>query len=115
MADFFNICSKYDIKFISAHSPNYNKDITPEFNAKFKSNIFNLMHSYISLMNLPFYERKNASLGRFSITWKLPEGFDIHKIIEEFKIAFKWIYKLNYNLWKVEDIRRLNRENRQQK
>ncbi|GEN74155.1 hypothetical protein [Chryseobacterium lathyri] len=115
MADFFTICNKYDIKFIAGYSPDYNKEITPEFNAKFKSNIFNLMHSYISLMNLDSYSREHQSLGRFSITWKLPEGFDLQKIIEELKIAFKWMYKFNYNLWKVEDIRRQNRENRQRK
>ncbi|PJJ09818.1 hypothetical protein CLU83_3195 [Flavobacterium sp. 1] len=109
MTEFFDICTKNGFLFFH-NGPYYEKDITPEFNAKYKSNIINLMHNYVSGMLLPKQERENISFGNFQAIWN--QSKDMQTIINELEIAFKWFYKFNYHLWKSENIRMQNKNNR---
>ncbi|MFH6943479.1 hypothetical protein [Flavobacterium sp. FlaQc-50] len=110
LTEFFDICTQNDFKFSPDSGPFYEKEITPEFNANYKSNIINIMHNYVSGMLLPEKERGNISFGRFVAVWDSSK--DMETILNELQIAFKWFYKFNYNLWKAENIRIQNRNNR---
>lgn len=110
MTEFFGICTQNDFKFSPDSGPFYEKEITPEFNANYKSNIINIMHNYVSGMLLPEKERGNISFGSFVAVWDSSK--DMETILNELQIAFKWFYKFNYNLWKAESIRIQNRNNR---
>lgn len=112
MSEFFNVCSDYNFLFLH-NGPYYEKDITPEFNANYKSNIINLMHNYVSGMLLPEKDRQNITFGNFQAVWN--QSKDIDTIINEMAIAFKWFYKFNYYLWKAENIRMQNKNNRKSK
>jgi len=71
-----------------------------------------LFHTYkniIFLINRKFFishaENDNdIDLGIFKVQWK-PEG-DFSNMIEEICLAFKLMYKLNYKLWKISDLRK---------
>lgn len=110
MTEFFEICTQNRFVFLPNSGPFYEKEITPEFNAKYKSNIINLMHNYVSGMLLPENERQDIMFGSFQAVWNASKDMEI--IINELEVAFKWFYKFNYHLWKSENIRNQNRENR---
>ncbi|KAF2334612.1 hypothetical protein [Flavobacterium nitrogenifigens] len=110
MTEFFAICTQNDFKFSPDSGPIYDKEITPEFNANYKSNIINLMHNYVTGMLLPEKERGNISFGHFVAVWDASK--DMETILSELQIAFKWFYKFNYHLWKAESVRVQNRNNR---
>jgi len=88
----------------------YDKETTPEFNSNYKSVIFNLMSVYVTSMLESEQQRENISFGQLEITWTPTKG--ITEILKELNIAFKIFYKLNYLLWKTEDIRKQNQINR---
>ena len=110
MIEFFDICTKNNFVFLPNSGPFYEKEITPEFNAKYKSNIINIMHNYVSGMLLPVNERQDLMFGSFQVIWDSSK--DMGLIINELEVAFKWFYKFNYHLWKAESIRNQNRESR---
>ena len=71
-----------------------------------------LFHTYKStmfLINRKFFishaeNDSDIDLGIFKVQWK-PEG-DFSNMIEEICLAFKSMYKLNYKLWKISDLRK---------
>lgn len=113
-SEILEVANNYEIKFSTHSGPFYNKEKTPEFNANYKSIVFNLMSVYITAMLEPENERQNISFGQLEITWRT-ENKCIADIITELNIAFKTFYHFNYLLWKSEDIRRQNRINRKKK
>lgn len=110
MIDFFEVCTNNRFRFRQNSGPFYDKEITPEFNANYKSNIVNLMHNYVSAMLMPEKERQNITFGSLETDWDM--SGDAQTIVSEFETAFKWFYKFNYTLWKSESIRIQNRNNR---
>ncbi|MDP2686533.1 MAG: hypothetical protein Q8O62_04890 [Aequorivita sp.] len=113
-ADLINICQNCEIKFSAGSKPFYDKEITPEFNANFKSIIFNMMSVYVTAMLETKSERENFNFGQLEIIWTT-ETTCIADIITELNDSFKIFYRLNYLLWKAEDIRRQNRNSRKNK
>lgn len=112
-AELLEVASKYNVKFSSYSGPFYDKEKTPEFNANYKSIVFNLMSVYITAMLEPEKARENISFGQLELVWT-PEK-STEDIINELNIAFKIFYRFNYLLWKAEDIRRQNKINKRKK
>lgn len=111
--EFINVMDKYNFKFNPDSGPFYDKDITPEFNSNYKSNVFNIMSTYITAMLHSKEDRGNIGFGILEAIWT-PQK-DIDTIITEMVIAFKLFYRLNYLLWKSESIRDQNRINKRKK
>lgn len=109
--EFLVVAQKYNIQFSSHSGPFYDVDNTPEFNANYKSIVFNLMSVYITAMLEPEKERQNLSFGQLEIVWNI-YGICIADMMTELEIAFKLFYRFNYLLWKSEDVRKQNRVNR---
>ncbi|OYX86270.1 MAG: hypothetical protein B7Y83_01945 [Flavobacteriales bacterium 32-34-25] len=112
-SEFLEISQKYDFKFGSYSGPFYDKEKTPEFNANYKSLMFNLMSVYITAMLESKEERLNISFGQFEVVWT--PSIKTTDILEQLNIAFKFFYRFNYLLWKSEDIRKQNQNNRNRK
>ncbi|MBK6265686.1 hypothetical protein JKA74_11615 [Marivirga sp. S37H4] len=77
------------------------------FNGK-KSNLFKLLRNYliyeIDNINLPNDERKyDLDLGWYEIKWKIDCPWEV--LVGNACRAFKVLYKLNYQLWKVSDVK----------
>lgn len=111
--DFIEVCNKYNFFFNQLSAPKYDKELAPELNLKFKSNIFNLMNTYINSMLTSATSRKNLTFGTLEASWatKTP----VSQIIDELIIAFKWFYKFNYLLYKADATRKVNKVNRNKK
>lgn len=110
-AELINTSQKYDIKFSADSGPFYDKSITPEFNANFKSIMFNIMSVYVTAMLETKIDRGNFGFGQLEISWTANKTC-IADIVNELNIAFKIFYRFNYLLWKAGDIRRQNKFNR---
>jgi|GEM_PF-3331022 len=109
-SEFLEVSQKYDIRFGSYSGPFYDKEQTPEFNANYKSFVFNLMSVYITAMLESKDKRGDISFGHLEILWTPQKK--IEDILEQLTISFKLFYRFNYLLWKAEDIRKQNRHNR---
>ncbi|MCK7591321.1 hypothetical protein M0G43_12105 [Subsaxibacter sp. CAU 1640] len=112
--ELLDAANKHDIQFSSHSGPFYETDKTPEFNANYKSILFNLMSVYITAMLEPEKERQNISFGQLEIVWSIYDKC-IADMMTELEIAFKLFYRFNYLLWKSEDVRKQNRENRRKR
>jgi hypothetical protein len=111
--NFLETSQKINIQFSPHGGLIYDKEITPEFNLNYKSVIFNLMGVYVTSMLESEQQRENISFGRLEIIWTPSKSTS--EIVRELNTAFKIFYKLNYLLWKSEDIRKQNRINRQKR
>lgn len=80
----------------------------PDFFNNNKSTIFRLLRNYFVGTT---EKERNIILGDFEISWTYDTNF--YDIISNGCLAFKTLYKLNYSLWKVYDLRtRKNKTNR---
>lgn len=59
--------------------------------------------SFLAEEDINFREEVIGSLGDLQVTWDSSFGFE--KIVEECCLVFKVFYKLNYDLWKIEDVK----------
>lgn len=109
-SEFLEKGQEFNFKFRSSEGPFYNKEKTPEFNVQYKSLNFNIMSVYITAMLESETDRQNIGFGDLEIVWTPKKSTT--EVISELNIAFKYFYKFNYNLWKISDIRRQNRINR---
>ncbi|SKC47473.1 hypothetical protein [Ohtaekwangia koreensis] len=80
---------------------------TQYFNNK-KSNLFRLLRNYflheINNLDLESHQRNyDMNLGWFHIKWKF--GTPWTEIMKNGSLAFKILYQLHYELWKVSDLR----------
>lgn len=80
------------------------------FNNK-KSNLFRLLRNYflsdINNMELEPHQRNfDMDLGWFHLKWKL--GTPWNEIMKNGSLAFKTLYQLQYELWKVSDLKDKN-------
>lgn len=79
----------------------------PELFTNQKGTIFRLFRKYFVsfLTEDDRHYRKDVigSLGDLQVTWNTNYGLD--KIVEECCEVFKILYKLNYELWKIEDVK----------
>ncbi len=111
--EFLEKGNELNFNFFASEGPFYNKENTPEFNTKYKSLNFNIMSVYVTAMLKSQEDRQNTGFGNLEIVWTSERS--TREIIEELNIAFKYFYKFNYNLWKIGDIRRQNKINRNKK
>lgn len=112
-SELIEVNKNFNIQFSADGGPIYDKEKTPEFNANYKSIIFNLMRVYVTAMLEPEEQRDYIGFGQLEIVWSPEKSTD--QIISELNIAFKFFYRFNYLLWKSEDIRKQNRINRQKR
>lgn len=112
--ELLDTANKYDIQFSSHSGPFYDTDKTPEFNANYKSIMFNLMSVYVTAMLESGDKRQNISFGQLEIVWSIYDKC-IADMMTELEIAFKLFYRFNYLLWKSEDVRKQNRDNRRKR
>lgn len=71
------------------------------------------MSVYITAMLESKEERGDISFGQLEIVWTPQKKID--DILEQLNVAFKFFYRFNFLLWKSEDIRTQNRNNRKKK
>ena len=77
------------------------KEKYPELFYSYKNTFFLLFRKYI----LSFVENdNNIDLGTLKVTWEAKNNFI--EIIEEICFAFKSMYKMNYKLWKITDLKK---------
>ncbi len=79
---------------------------TKEFPELFKANksmIYRIMRKYIFDQTETDWQYVASSVGEFKIVAKFDEG--LPEIIKKFCETFKIMYKLNYYLWKVTDLK----------
>lgn len=90
-------------KFELLENEMYGKETTkhyPELFNSQKSTIYRLLRNYVVGMGK---EERNVILGQFQILWTYEEGF--YETVSNACIAFKALYKLNYSLWKISDLK----------
>lgn len=109
-SDFLEKSQENNFRFENYESTIYDNDNAPEFKNKYKSINFNIMSHYVSAMLHSEEERKNIGFGQLAISWN--PNHSITQVISQIETSFKYFYKFNYNLWKVGDIRRQNKINR---
>lgn len=112
-SEFLEMSEKYNFKFGSYSGPFFDKEKTPEFIVNYKSFVFNLMSVYVIAMLESKEDRMNISFGQLEIVWTPQRA--ISEVLEQLNIAFKFFYRFNYLLWKSEDIRRQNQNNKKKK
>ena len=79
---------------------------TKEFSELFKANksmIYRIMRKYIFDQTETHSQYVSGSVGEFKIVAKFDEG--LPETVKKFCEAFKLMYKLNYDLWKVTDLK----------
>ena len=72
----------------------------PELFNSQKSTIYRLLRNYVVGMGK---EERNVLLGQFQILWTYEDGF--YETVSNCCLAFKALYKLNYDLWKISDLK----------
>lgn len=90
-------------KFELLENEFYGKETTKQYPELFnnqKSTIFKLLRNYVVGMGR---EEQNIVLGQFQILWTYEDGF--YETISNGCLAFKALYKLNYALWKISDLK----------
>lgn len=97
-------------KFELVENEHLGKEIRKKYPELFnnqKGTVFRLFRKYfVSFLieeDKDYREDVIGSLGDLQITWNSNYGLD--KIVEECCEAFKILYKLNYDLWKIEDVK----------
>ncbi len=75
----------------------------PELFKANKSMIYKIMRKYIFDQTETNSQYGSDSVGEFKITAEFDENFP--EAIKRFCEAFKIMYKLNYELWKVTDLK----------
>lgn len=79
---------------------------TKEFPELFKTNksmIYRIMRKYIFDQTETHSQYVSGSVGEFKIVAKFDEG--LPETVKKFCETFKIMYKLNYDLWKVTDLK----------
>lgn len=89
-------------QFVFDEYGSYSKSVTEQYPELFKnksSNIFRLLRNYF--VDIAGGE-KYVNVGTLEIRWTPEEAFP--SIIKNACFAFKTLYKLNYSLWKIDDV-----------
>ncbi len=84
------------------HVNNKTKSKYPELSYNYKGTIFKIFRRYF--FNITEYDKTMDDYGEFKITWE--SGDDFEKTVREGCEIFKMLYKLNYSLWKIEDLKK---------
>lgn len=102
--EFFTTCDKYNFKYVqNCFSPKAEKEL-PDLYKTFKGNIYRLMRNYFVSIAFDHDDKTNLDMGSFEAVWNSDK--DITVIYDEACIAMKLFYKLNYNLWKINDLKK---------
>jgi len=100
--DFLNL-SQYG-EFELVESEHFGKTVKSKYPELFQTNkgtIFRIFRKYfIGIVE----NNEIGDLGQLQVTWTT--DFSIDKIIEECCLVFKIFYKLNYSLWKIDDLKK---------
>lgn len=73
----------------------------PELYHTYKGTIFRIFRKYF----VDIYEgREDAEIGYLQVTW--PYEVDFEKLVSEGCEVFKILYRLNYSLWKINDLKK---------
>ena len=100
--DFLNL-SQYG-EFELVESEHFGKSVKSKYPELFQTNkgtIFRIFRKYF----IGIAENNEiGNLGQLQVTWTT--DFSIDKIIEEYCLVFKIFYKLNYSLWKIENLKK---------
>jgi len=104
LIEFFSICEQNGFKYEqNSFSPSLERKF-PDLYKTFKGNIYRLMRNYFLLVTDEDRSTQDLDLGFFSASWDFDK--DIETIYAELSLAMKWFYKFNYNLWKIEDLKK---------
>lgn len=101
LCDFFTIMDKYKFIYVD-YQPNECRSKYPDMFKHFKGYIFRMMRSYF--MQVSEGCREDFGLGDLEAIWNSSRSMD--EIYTELCIATKWFYKFNYQLWKIEDLKK---------
>lgn len=107
LLDFFNILNTHNIKYVQTEFCTEAEKNHPDLYRSKKGNLLPLMRNYyvgtVYDDNNDSYYKTDLSLGMFEVVWGLDRAVD--EVFSEACIAMKWLYKFNYNLWKVDDLK----------
>lgn len=107
LLEFFNVLNTCNIKYIQTEfCSEAEKNHSDLYRSK-KGNLLPLMRNYyvgtVYDDNNDSYYKTDLSLGMFEVVWGLDRAVD--EVFSEACVAMKWLYKFNYNLWKVDDMK----------
>ncbi len=69
-----------------------------------KSMIYRIMRKYFFDVTNEDWQYKSSSVGELKITWK--KELDFEFMLRQCCLAFKKMYQLNYELWKISDLKK---------
>lgn len=100
--NFLNLSQYGEFELVeSEHFGHTVKSKYPELFQANKGTIFRIFRKYF----IGIAENNEiGNLGRLQVSWTT--DFRIDKIIEEYCLVFKIFYKLNYSLWKIQDLKK---------
>ena len=108
---FFNVLNINNIKYVQTEFCTEAEKNHPDLYRNKKGNLLPLMRNYyvgtVYDNNNDSFYKTDLSLGMFEIAWRLDKAVD--EIFLEACVAMKWLYKFNYNLWKIEDLKQKNK------
>lgn len=107
LLEFFNVLNTYNIKYIQTQFCSEAEKNHPDLYRSKKGNLLPLMRNYyvetVYNDNNDSYNKPGLYLGMFEVVWDSDRAVD--EIFAEACVAMKWLYKFNYNLWKVDDLK----------
>lgn len=107
LLDFFRVMNTYKIRYIQTQFCSEAEKNHPDLYRNKKGNLLPLMRNYyvetVYQDNNDSYYKADLSLGMFEVVWCLNQSVD--EIFSEACLTVKWLYKFNYNLWKIENIK----------
>lgn len=107
LLEFFNVLNTCNIKYIQTQFCSEAETNHPDLYRSKKGNLLPLMRNYyvgtVYDDNSDNFYKSGLYLGMFEVVWNLDRAVD--EIFSEACVAMKWLYKFNYNLWKVDDMK----------
>jgi hypothetical protein len=94
------VLGEFNLEENGSH-PSKLKKMYPKFFNNSKSNIYRLLRNNIVDSTL---DEQIREVENFKISW--PSDINLTEFITKSSLAFKVLYKLNYELWKVHDFKR---------
>lgn len=101
LCNFFTVMDKYKFIYRDSH-PTECRSKYPDMFKHFKGNVFRMMRSYF--MQISEGPEGDFELGDLEVDWNMVKSMD--EIYAELCVATKWFYKFNYQLWKIEDLKK---------
>lgn len=103
LCNFFAVMEKYKFIYHDSH-PTECRNKYPDMFKHFKGNVFRMMRSYFMQISEGYVNDYNFELGDLEAVWDMSKYME--EIYAELCVATKWFYKFNYQLWKIEDLKK---------